>query len=169
MTVRHKSRRKRYQDKLAINNSMDFDDLLVLPIELFKNNPRILKQYQEKFKYVLVDEYQDTNHAQYILIKMISAKYQNICVVGDSDQSIYSFRGSDYQNILNFEHDYKNVKTIVLEKNYRSTKTILDVANSVIKNNSIKINKLQNVNKTSKTISKISILINIILACLLVK
>ena len=132
---------KRYQDKLAINNSMDFDDLLVLPIELFKNNPRILKQYQEKFKYVLVDEYQDTNHAQYILIKMISAKYQNICVVGDSDQSIYSFRGSDYQNILNFEHDYKNVKTIVLEKNYRSTKTILDVANSVIKNNKLRKEK----------------------------
>ncbi|MEG2250705.1 MAG: UvrD-helicase domain-containing protein [Bacilli bacterium] len=126
---------KRYQDKLALNNSLDFDDLLMNPIHLFHNNPKILKNYQEKFKYILIDEYQDTNEAQYLLTKMISAKYKNICVVGDNDQSIYSFRGANYKNILNFEKDYKNATIIKLEKNYRSTKNILDVANCVIKNN----------------------------------
>lgn len=126
---------ERYQKRLKLNNSFDFDDLLMLPIKLLKENPDVLKQYQEKFKYVMVDEYQDTNQAQYILTKMMSAKYKNICVVGDNDQSIYMFRGANYRNILNFEKDYKNTSVILLEENYRSTKNILDVANSIIKNN----------------------------------
>lgn len=126
---------EKYMQRLKLNNSVDFDDLLMLPIELFTKNPDILKAYQERFKYILVDEYQDTNHVQYLLIKMISAKYRNICVVGDNDQSIYSFRGANFRNILNFEKDYDNPKVIMLEENYRSTKHILDAANSVIKNN----------------------------------
>ena len=126
---------ERYQKRLKLNNSFDFDDLLMLPIKLLKENPDVLKQYQEKFKYVMVDEYQDTNQAQYILTKMMSAKYKNICVVGDNDQSIYMFRGANYRNILNFEKDYKNTSVILLEENYRSTKNILDVAISIIKNN----------------------------------
>ena len=126
---------KRYQKTLKNNNSMDFDDLLVLPIELFRSHNEILERYQERFRYVLIDEYQDTNESQYILTKMIAHRYQNICVVGDPDQSIYSWRGANYRNILNFEKDYKNAKTILLEQNYRSTKTILDAANAVIKNN----------------------------------
>ena len=125
----------RYEDKLKRNNSVDFDDLLILPIKLFKENPSILAEYQERYKYVLIDEYQDTNEAQYILTKYISAKYKNICVVGDIDQAIYGWRGANYKNILNFEKDYKNSKTILLEENYRSTKNILDAANDVIKNN----------------------------------
>ena len=125
----------RYEQKLLINNSLDFDDLLFLPIKLFRIKPEILKYYQEKYQYILVDEYQDTNEAQYILIKMLSAKNRNICVVGDESQSIYSFRGSNYRNILNFEKDYKDCTTILLEQNYRSTSTILDSANDVIKNN----------------------------------
>ena len=132
---------RKYKDKLAINNSVDFDDLLILPIILFKQNPNVLKYYQDTFKYVLIDEYQDTNEAQYTLTKMISAKYKNICVVGDNDQSIYSFRGSNYKNILNFEKDYKNAKVIMLERNYRSTKQILDVANCIIKNNTLRKDK----------------------------
>lgn len=125
----------RYEDKLKRNNSVDFDDLLILPIKLFKENPSILAEYQERYKYVLIDEYQDTNEAQYILTKYISAKYKNICVVGDIDQAIYGWRGANYKNILNFEKDYKDSKTILLEENYRSTKNILDAANDVIKNN----------------------------------
>ena len=125
----------RYQDKLFNSNSLDFDDLLMKPIELLRGNPDILKMYQERFQYILIDEYQDTNEAQYMLSKMLSAKHRNICVVGDNDQSIYSFRGSNYRNILNFEKDYKDAKVIMLEENYRSTKNILNVANSVIKNN----------------------------------
>lgn len=125
----------KYEQKLLINNSLDFDDLLFLPIKLFRTKPEILKYYQEKYQYILVDEYQDTNEAQYILIKMLSAKNRNICVVGDESQSIYSFRGSNYRNILNFEKDYKDCTTILLEQNYRSTSTILDSANDVIKNN----------------------------------
>lgn len=125
----------RYEQKLLTNNSLDFDDLLFLPIKLFRTKPEILKYYQEKYQYILVDEYQDTNEAQYILIKMLSAKNRNICVVGDESQSIYSFRGSNYRNILNFEKDYKDCTTILLEQNYRSTSTILDSANDVIKNN----------------------------------
>lgn len=126
---------EKYQLKLQVNNSLDFDDLLILPLELFRKYPEILMQYQERFQYILVDEYQDTNMAQYTLIKMISAKYRNICVVGDNDQSIYSFRGANFRNILNFEKDYKHPKIIMLEENYRSTQTILNAANDVIKNN----------------------------------
>lgn len=126
---------KRYSKELLDNNGVDFDDLLVMPIILFRKNKDILEHYQDKFKYILIDEYQDTNEAQYVLTKMISKKYQNICVVGDSDQTIYGFRGANFKNILNFEKDYPTCSTIVLDKNYRSTKNILDVANSVIKNN----------------------------------
>ena len=126
---------KRYQDTLLRNNSLDFDDLLIKPIELFNKYKEVSENYQELFKYVFIDEYQDTNEAQYILSKMISAKYKNICVVGDDAQSIYSWRGANFKNILNFEKDYKNAKVILLEQNYRSTKTILNAANSVIKNN----------------------------------
>ena len=126
---------REYQKRLENNNSLDFDDLLLKPIELFKDNSDILKKYQEQFKYILIDEYQDTNEVQYNLTKMLSKKYKNICVVGDESQSIYAFRGSNYRNILNFEHDYKDAKIILLEQNYRSTKTILNAANDVIKNN----------------------------------
>lgn len=126
---------KRYEKKILKNNSLDFDDLLLLPIKLFKKYPDILLKYQERFKYILVDEYQDTNEAQYILIKMLGEKYKNICVVGDLDQSIYGFRGANFRNILNFEKDYPNTKVILLEQNYRSTSNILNVANSIIKNN----------------------------------
>jgi len=126
---------EKYEEKLIVNNSLDFDDLLMLPIKIFRKHPDVLKKYQERFKYILIDEYQDTNEAQYILVKMLSAKYKNICVVGDNDQSIYSFRGANYHNILNFEKDYPNCKVIMLEKNYRSTKNILNAANDVIKNN----------------------------------
>ena len=124
-----------YERKLRENNSIDFDDLLILPIRLFQKYPSVLEKYQERFQYVLVDEYQDTNEAQYILTKMMSAKYRNICVVGDENQSIYSFRGANYRNILNFEKDYKETKTIKLEQNYRSTQNILNAANQVIRNN----------------------------------
>lgn len=126
---------QKYEKKIKTNNSVDFDDLLILPIKLFKKYPEILQKYQERFKYLLVDEYQDTNEAQYILIKMLSAKYKNICVVGDIDQSIYGFRGANYRNILNFEKDYPNANVILLEENYRSTSNILNVANDIIKNN----------------------------------
>ena len=126
---------KKYQDILFKNNSVDFDDLLILPIKLFNENKDVLEYYQDKYKYILIDEYQDTNRAQYILSKMISAKYKNICAIGDNDQSIYSFRNADYRNILNFEKDYPLCKTIMLEQNYRSTKNILSAANCIIKNN----------------------------------
>ena len=116
---------KRYSKELLDNNGVDFDDLLVMPIILFRKNKDILEHYQDKFKYILIDEYQDTNEAQYVLTKMISKKYQNICVVGDSDQTIYGFRGANFKNILNFEKDYPTCSTIVLDKNYRSTKNIL--------------------------------------------
>ncbi len=125
----------RYTSELLNNNGVDFDDLLIMPIILFQKYPDIKEHYQEKFKYILIDEYQDTNEAQYVFTKLISEKYQNICVVGDSDQTIYGFRGANFKNILNFEKDYPLCKTIILNKNYRSTKNILDVANSVIKNN----------------------------------
>ncbi len=126
---------KRYLNKLKNGNSVDFDDLLVLPIKLFKNYPAILEEYQDRYKYILIDEYQDTNEAQYVLSKLLAAKYRNIFVVGDNDQAIYAFRGANYKNILNFEKDYPEAKTILLEENYRSTQTILNAANSVIKNN----------------------------------
>lgn len=126
---------KKYTSKLLTNNSIDFDDLLMLPIFMLKSNPDILKKYQEKYAYILIDEYQDTNEAQYIISKMMSAKYKNICVVGDPDQSIYAWRGANYKKILNFEKDYPSAKIVYLEENYRSTKNILNAANEVIKNN----------------------------------
>ena len=126
---------RKYEQKVLKNNSMDFDDLLLLPIKLFKKYPDVLEKYQDRFKYILVDEYQDTNEAQYILIKMLSKKYKNICVVGDLDQSIYGFRGANFRNILNFEKDYPDAKVIPLEENYRSTGNILNVANDIIKHN----------------------------------
>ena len=132
---------KKYETKLLLSNSLDFDDLLLLPIKLFRKNPKILDMYQERYKYVLIDEYQDTNEAQYIITKLISGKYNNICVVGDDSQAIYSWRGANYKNILNFEKDHKNAKIILLEQNYRSTKTILNAANDVIKNNTLKKDK----------------------------
>ena len=126
---------KKYNELLFNNNSLDFDDLLIQPIRLFKENKEVLEKYQELFKYVLIDEYQDTNEAQYILTKMICKKYRNITTVGDDSQSIYSFRGANFKNILNFEKDYPDAKLVLLEENYRSTSTILDAANSLIKNN----------------------------------
>ncbi len=130
-----------YEVKLQRNNSVDFDDLLLLPIELFKKHPDILEKYQNLYKYILIDEYQDTNEAQYILTKVLSEKGRKITCVGDDSQSIYSFRGANYKNILNFEKDYKDAKTILLEQNYRSTSNILDAANQVIKNNKMRKDK----------------------------
>ena len=130
-----------YEIKLQRNNSVDFDDLLLLPIELFKKRPDILEKYQNLYQYILIDEYQDTNEAQYILTKLLSEKGRKITCVGDDSQSIYSFRGANYKNILNFEKDYKDAKTILLEQNYRSTSNILDAANQVIKNNKMKKEK----------------------------
>ena len=132
---------KLYQEKLMSNNSVDFDDLLMYPIILFNEHKEVLMHFQDKFRYILIDEYQDTNHVQYILTKMLSAKHQNICVVGDQDQSIYGFRGANYHNILNFEKDYPNTKVILLEQNYRSTKYILNAANDIIKNNKLRKEK----------------------------
>ena len=131
----------KYETKLQRNNSVDFDDLLLLPIELFKKYPETLEKYQDLYQYLLIDEYQDTNEAQYILTKLLCAKNRRITCVGDDSQSIYSFRGANYKNILNFENDYKDAKTILLEENYRSTSTILDAANQVIKNNKMRKDK----------------------------
>lgn len=132
---------RKYEKSLKINNAVDFDDLLILPLKLFNNNSGVLQKYQEKYKYVFIDEYQDTNEPQYILSKMISAKYKNITVVGDADQAIFTWRGANYKNILNFEKDYKDAKVVLLEENYRSTKTILNAANNVIKNNKVRKEK----------------------------
>ena len=132
---------RKYEDKLRRNNSVDFDDLLLLPIKLFREHKDILERYQDYYKYILVDEYQDTNEAQYTLTKLLSEKNRLITCVGDDSQSIYSFRGANYKNILNFEKDYKDAKTILLEQNYRSTSTILDAANQVIRNNKMKKEK----------------------------
>lgn len=126
---------KVYQEELKKNNAMDFDDLILNTIILFKTNPQVLKNYQHKFKYILVDEYQDTNHNQYELVNLLSAKSKNICVCGDDDQSIYGWRGADIHNILDFEKDYPNAKVIKLEENYRSTPSILNIANHIISNN----------------------------------
>jgi DNA helicase-2/ATP-dependent DNA helicase PcrA len=121
-----------YQKRLRSNNSLDFDDLIMMTIRLFKEMPEVLEFYQNKFRYIHVDEYQDTNRAQYMLCRMLADKHHNICVVGDSDQSIYRWRGADITNILNFEGDYPEARTIMLEQNYRSTGNILDAANAVI-------------------------------------
>ncbi len=125
----------KYQSYLKQNNALDFDDLIFKTVQIFMQYPDILEKYQERFKYILIDEYQDTNACQYSLIRLLSAKYKNICVVGDDDQSIYGFRGADIRNILNFEKDFTGAAIIKLEQNYRSTETILKAANNVIKNN----------------------------------
>lgn len=124
-----------YQDTLRKNNALDFDDLLNFTIQLFNNYPDVLEYYQKKFEYVLVDEYQDTNHCQYELVRFLSGEKKNVCVVGDDDQSIYGFRGADIHNILNFENHYPNTYVLRLEQNYRSTKNILEAAWSVVQNN----------------------------------
>ena len=124
-----------YQDYLRQNNSLDFDDLIKLTVELFEANPNVLEYYQEKLQYILVDEYQDTNRGQYLLVHALAQNHQNICVVGDDDQSIYSWRGADINNILDFEKDYRGTKVLRLEQNYRSTKNILEAAYHVIRNN----------------------------------
>lgn len=126
---------KLYQQELEANQSLDFDDLIMKTIELFEQDPETLEFYQDKFHYIHVDEYQDTNDAQYKLVNLLAQKYHNLCVVGDADQSIYGWRGANMNNILNFERDYPNAHTVMLEQNYRSTQTILDAANEVIKNN----------------------------------
>ncbi len=142
-----------YQRILKENNALDFDDLLLRTIELFQKNPQVLEKYQNKFQYILVDEYQDTNQAQYILTKLLSKKWQNICVVGDFSQSIYSFRGANFQNLITFKNDFKGTKTFSLSQNYRSTQTILDSAFSVIsKNTSHPVLKLWTENQKGEKI-----------------
>lgn len=126
---------KVYSNRMIDNNAMDFDDMIVNTVRLLSENPDILEYYGNKFRYIMVDEYQDTNHAQYMLVKLLASVHNNICVVGDDDQSIYKFRGATIENILNFENHYKNAKVIRLEQNYRSTTTILDAANAVISHN----------------------------------
>jgi DNA helicase-2/ATP-dependent DNA helicase PcrA len=132
---------KRYDEFLVENNAVDFDDLLILPLNLFEKNPTIHKKYERKFKYILVDEYQDTNRAQYLLIKSLVGKNNSICVVGDEDQSIYRWRGADINNILNFKDDFKDVKIFRLEENYRSNKYILDGASALISHNTERLGK----------------------------
>ena len=126
---------KEYQKRLKQNNALDFDDLIMLTVQLFRQNAEILNHYQERFPFILVDEYQDTNTVQFELIRLLAMKYKNLCVVGDDDQSIYKFRGANIYNILNFEKHFEDAKVIKLEQNYRSTQNILDAANSVISNN----------------------------------
>ena len=126
---------KAYQEELRRSEAMDFDDLIMMTLRLFDKNPDVLAYYQQRYQYIHVDEYQDTNHAQYQLVKLLASLFKNICVVGDADQSIYGWRGADMQNILDFEKDYPEAKVVLLEENYRSTKKILQAANEVIKNN----------------------------------
>ncbi len=132
---------EKYQKYLLANNAMDFDDLLMKPIELFSENPKIQAKYVSKFKYILVDEYQDTNKTQYLFLKKLINKHNNICVVGDEDQAIYGWRGADIQNILNFNKDYPDTEIFKLEENYRSHSLILQAANSVVKHNLERIGK----------------------------
>ncbi|MGN0434249.1 MAG: ATP-dependent helicase, partial [Bilifractor sp.] len=124
-----------YQKRLKENNALDFDDLLVLTVELFRREPDVLSYYQEKFRYIMIDEYQDTNTVQFLFVKLLASRYRNLCVVGDDDQSIYKFRGANIRNILNFEKEYPGAKVIRLEQNYRSTQNILNAANEVIAHN----------------------------------
>ena len=143
-----------YQDRLKKNNALDFDDILMLLVGLFRTNPEVLEKYQNIFHYIMVDEYQDTNHAQYVLIKLLSDKHKNICVVGDDWQGIYSWRGANIQNILNFEKDYPETKVVKLEQNYRSTQQILDAAYGVIsKNVNRKDKKIWTENKTGQLLA----------------
>ena len=130
-----------YDSRLREANAMDFDDLLIKPIELFRMHPDVLEKYQQHYRYILIDEYQDTNHAQYVVTKMLAAGHQNLCVVGDDAQSIYSFRGADISNILNFKKDYPDAREVPLEQNYRSTKFILQCADSIIKRNEGQLDK----------------------------
>ena len=132
---------KSYNISLKENNAVDFDDLLNFPLDIFNNHPRILNKYQKLWKYILVDEYQDTNKAQFLLVKMLAEKHRNICVVGDDDQSIYGWRGADIRNILDFEKDFPECETYTLENNYRSTNQILHAAQSVVRNNSDRVDK----------------------------
>jgi len=132
---------KSYNSLLKENNAVDFDDLLNFPLEIFNNHPRILGKYQKLWKYILVDEYQDTNKAQFLLVKMLAEKHRNICVVGDDDQSIYAWRGADIRNILDFEKDFPECETFTLENNYRSTNQILQAAQSVVRNNLDRVDK----------------------------
>lgn len=133
----------RYQDELKRCNALDFDDLIMLTVKLFEENPKVLDRYQNVFPHILVDEFQDTNHAQYKLLRLLASAHRNICVVGDDDQSIYKFRGADVNNILNFEKDFLGAKVIKLEQNYRSTQNILDVSGAIISMNPIrKLKKL---------------------------
>ena len=142
-----------YQKKLQQNNALDFDDLIFSTVKIFREYPEVLDRCQERFQYISVDEYQDTNVAQYVLTKMLAAKYRNICVVGDADQSIYGWRGADMRNIMNFKDDYPDARVILLEQNYRSTKTILRAANAVIQNNFDRIPKnLWTVNENGEKI-----------------
>ena len=115
-----------YQGALRLNNALDFDDLLLFAVEILTENPEVCQYYQNKFEYILVDEYQDTNRCQYELVRLLTGTKQNICVVGDDDQSIYAFRGADIRNILDFEKDYSDTRVLRLEQNYRSTQNILD-------------------------------------------
>lgn len=123
------------------DNALDFDDLLMKTAELFESNKEILSHYQDRFKYIMVDEYQDTNYAQYRLMMLLSGRHRNVCVVGDDDQGIYSFRGANIGNILNFERDFPDAKVIKLEQNYRSTQRILDAASAVVNKNSMRRDK----------------------------
>src|SRR5438874_3957684 len=124
-----------YEARLREANALDFDDLLMATVQLLEKKPDILTKWQDRFRYVVIDEYQDTNHAQYRMVVLLGAKYRNVCVVGDEDQSVYAFRGATIRNILEFERDYPDAKVFKLEQNYRSTQTILDAANAVIRNN----------------------------------
>jgi len=130
-----------YEEKLIKNNAFDFDDLITLPVQIFSTHPDILEKYQKKWRYILVDEYQDTNTSQYQLIKLLASKYRNICVVGDEDQSIYSWRQADFRNFLNFEKDWPDAKIIILETSYRLTKNILAATQEIIKNNKLRRQK----------------------------
>jgi DNA helicase-2/ATP-dependent DNA helicase PcrA len=146
-----------YQRKLETASALDFGDLILRAVKSFEQYPEILDRYHERFKYILVDEYQDTNHAQYVLTQLLAKKYKNICVVGDADQSVYSWRGADISNILNFETDYPQAVSIKLEQNYRSTPKILSAARQVIKNNSSRVEKdlwTQNPDDGSVTVIK---------------
>ena len=133
---------KEYVERCFKAGAMDFDDLLLRTNELLNRFPEVLAKYQNRFRYILVDEYQDTNHSQYLIVRALSDRFQNICVVGDDAQSIYAFRGANINNILNFQKDYNDVVLYRLEQNYRSTKNIVNAANSIIKHNRNKIEKI---------------------------